>query len=315
VAGVLILLAAGIIGRMTTRSKQGKQWATILLAGLLLFDGWALTNYYFSPDPAYRKAPDWRALGAFLKTQVHPDDFVVQQAVDPAFTYYLDDAVPETTLPEYANAPAEETIAILEDLLATHHAIWLIPAEIPNYDPDHVPLTWLSQQAQTTTNVEVAGFEVLEFQPWEVNPDEYTSRFEFTFSGSATLLDWKAEGLPNASTLRVTLYWQTVGQTDQPLSAFMHFVGPPSESESAPIWAQDDHTLRYRTMDSTGWPEGAVFRDVYHIPLDASMPSGPWTLHVGLYDPTTLERVQVGDADHVEFPLPTEFVPADYLAD
>jgi len=41
---------------------------------------------------------------------------------------------------------------------------------------------------------------------------------------------------------------------------------------------------------------GGVFRDVYSLPL-AGVPSGEYTLEVGLYDPASGERLPVGNSD------------------
>jgi len=291
----LLLLLVGSLRFMTTRKSFVRAAGIAILVGLLLLDGWALANYY--TNPAFAKAPDWRTLGAFMTAETQPDELVIQQALDPAFTYYFRGPAAETTLPLRANAPAEETIAYLEDARQRYSSLWLIPAEVPAYDPERVPLTWLTAEMQITADLTIAGFRVLQFQPWEVPDTEYARQVNARFLNAATLLDWRLDRLGPA-TLRLIVYWEPLAEQSNALHGFAHLVGPPHPETGLLLWAQEDHPLT-----DAHWEAGTVRRDVYLLPLPASLPAGDWALHVGLYDPATLERVPVGNDNHVKIPL------------
>ena len=81
-SGVFTLLLAGLLICLTPRRGLFRGLAGLGLAGLIVLDGWALVGSHF--DPAFRKAPDWRGLGAFLNAIVQPGDLVVQQALEPS---------------------------------------------------------------------------------------------------------------------------------------------------------------------------------------------------------------------------------------
>lgn len=305
----LVLLVAGFWGYLTTRKKRAGMLAFLLPAALLALNCWALVNHY--ANPAYRKAPDWRTLGAFLTSHTRPDDLVVQQALDPAFTYYYRGPADETTLPLHADAPAKETIGILRQELDARRAVWLIPADLPWYDPEHVPLNWLLDHAQLTLETQVAESRVLEFRSWNVRPQDYTPRLDTTFDNLVTLLDWQVDR-PATDLLRVILYWQPRRRTTEALDGFVHLIGPPHPETGSPIWTQDDHRVPGPSgpTDSTRWEAGVVWRDVYLLRLPTNLPEHPWTLHVGLYTPSTMARLTSDGSDHVEIPLGPGLLPA-----
>lgn len=290
-----LLFAGTLFILLTARGKRLKPVGYVVAAAILLLDSWALVNYH--TDPAYAKAPNWRTLGAFMTAETRPDELVIQQALDPAFTYYFRGPAAETTLPLRANAPAEETIAYLEDAQQRFARLWLIPADLSYYDAEHVPFTWLTEELQIIADLSVAGFRVLQFQPWDVPDSEYTRRENTRFADVATLLDWRIDQLGKGM-LRLTVYWEPTSRQINALTGFAHLVGPPHPDTGLPLWAQDDHPLT-----ATHWQTGRVRRDVYLLPLPDSLPSGNWQLHVGLYDSDTLERVPIGANDHFTIEL------------
>ncbi|NPV68962.1 MAG: hypothetical protein HPY64_17700 [Anaerolineae bacterium] len=294
-ADLALLLAGTLFALLSARGKYLRSVGYVVVAAILLLDGWALVNYY--TNPAYAKALDWRTLGAFMTAETRPDELVIQQALDPAFTYYFRGPAAETTLPLRANAPAEETIAYLEDAQQRYTRLWLIPADLPYYDAEHVPLTWLTEEMQIIADLSVAGFHVLQFQSWDVADSEYTRRVNARFADIATLLDWRVDQLGRGM-LRLTVYWEPTARSISALTGFAHLVGPPHPDTGLPLWAQDDHPLA-----TAHWQTGHVRRDVYLLSVPDSPPSGNWQLHVGLYDPATLERVPVGADDHFTIQL------------
>lgn len=300
VAGILILILSGALWVVvTTRSQLVRAAGWIGLAGILALYGWTTLNY--QTDPAYRKAPNWRTLGGFLTTHVGPEDYLIQQALDPGFTYYFRGEAAETTLPSSPDMPEEDIVTILRNILATHRAIWLVPAELPGFGNAEVPLTWLQAEAQPTARLQIAGFDVFEFQPWRVETTEFEPVDAATFGDLARLSGWRIDRL--GDDLRVILYWLPLKRSDAPISGFVHLVGPAHDLGS--IWAQDDHALRDRWADTTAWETGQIVRDVYQFGLPADLPSASWSLHLGLYDPVTAQRLPLADRadDYLEIPL------------
>lgn len=302
---LLVAISAAIVYLAAQKSRLLKTTAVGIVVALLLMDGWALANYYW--DPAYAKAPNWRDLGAYITAYTEPGDLVVQQALDPGFTYYFRGPADETTLPLSPNAPAQETQSILEENLSTRRAIWLIPGAPDGYDDEQVPLTWLSDNAQPTLDINLAGFRVMEFRSWEVPVTEYASLGSHTFDETAILHGWTVDR-PAPDRLRLIAYWEPLAQTDEPLSGFLHLIGPPRPADGLSLWTQDDHRIPNEGTNTEAWTVGTVYRDIYLLTLPAEQTGGDWALHLGLYNPSTLDRVPVGGSDHIEITL-SDFPP------
>lgn len=58
---------------------------------------------------------------------------------------------------------------------------------------------------------------------------------------------------------------------------------------------QLDDQPRQGTYPTTLWEPGEVVRDPYALPLPASLPDGAYTLYLCMYDPSTLQRLQIVD--------------------
>ncbi len=297
IAPYLLLLIAGVFARATSIKRRWGYVATTGIFALLIVDGWALLNLY--ANPAFAKAPDWRTLAAYLESHTESGDLVVQQALDPAFTYYFRGPADETTLPMAANAPAAETEAVLTEAITVHPSVWLVPSEITGYDDERVPLTWLTAETQRVANLSIAGFPVMEFRNWVVPPEEFSAQDRVAYPGIAVLHDWHIETL-DTDIIRVLAYWEPISTPESPLHGFLHLVGPSRPDTGSPLWTQDDHAV---TTDH--WLPGQIRRDVYLLTLPEDQPQGDWQFHLGLYNPETLERVTTDTgADHVEIPLP-----------
>lgn len=293
---MLILVIAWLARYMTTRSAFFVRMAGASLAGgLLLLNGLSLFNAHL--NPVFAKAPDWRVLGEFLTTHVHPDDLVIQQAMDPSFTYYYRGPADETGLPLSANAPAEETITYLQDARPQYSAIWFLPSNIPQWDADRVPLGWLTENMQQTANLTIAGFDLHEYQSWTVSEEEFAPCKNIEFQSVASLCDWRVESL-GPDTIRVTLYWAPIETPDHAVHGFVHLIGPVQDNTNTSIWSQEDHLVT-----DEHWQPGILRRDVYQLEIKENLAGGSWTIQFGLYDPASATRIPVDDTDHITIPV------------
>jgi hypothetical protein len=102
-------------------------------------------------------------------------------------------------------------------------------------------------------------------------------------------------------TLALTLYWQALGATDTSYSVFIHLL-----NQQGDIVAQRDSVPGQGALPTTSWVEGEVITDPCEIPIPSDVPSGTYTIIVGLYDASSGERLPVLDAgghlvgDHVD---------------
>lgn len=94
-----------------------------------------------------------------------------------------------------------------------------------------------------------------------------------------------AEARPGG-VLKVALYWQADGPVTIPYTVFTHLV-----NDQGVLVAQKDNWPVNGLWPPTCWRRGKTIVDNYPISLPADLPSGDYTLWVGLYDAATGRRL------------------------
>ena len=85
----------------------------------------------------------------------------------------------------------------------------------------------------------------------------------------------------------LVLYWRAHGPVYEPLSSFAHLL----DRQSNVVGQYDGFDVPPRR-----WEPGAVIAQVYRFPVDPDAQPGVHWLEVGLYNPRTMERVPITDA-------------------
>jgi 4-amino-4-deoxy-L-arabinose transferase-like glycosyltransferase len=91
--------------------------------------------------------------------------------------------------------------------------------------------------------------------------------------------------------LPMTLYWQCVSEMSESYTVFTHVLDADSV-----IIGQVDRVPGVPAVPTTSWIRGEVIPDPYEIPLDPEAPPGRYAIEIGMYDPTTMERLPVFNA-------------------
>jgi hypothetical protein len=90
----------------------------------------------------------------------------------------------------------------------------------------------------------------------------------------------------------VPLVWRAEAETPTDYRVFVHLVDAAGN-----IVAQSDAAPAGWTRPTTGWLPGEYVLDTHTLTLPATLPEGPLSLRVGLYDPDTGQRLLFGAAD------------------
>lgn len=273
-------------------SVTSRRWSSlVLLAPFLVLAGVALGNYYF--DPAYAKAPDWRALGKYIAERQQPGDVIVQNFNEMSAIYYRNGTLPVVTVPkDYWAMPEDE--ATLEQLNRQYRRIWFIPAQPDYWDQNHFVERYLSRYDDRTIEQDISVFRLqLYATPGTFAPSIIPVNARV---GQATLAGYRIEGpgnngalKPGAANLRVVLYWRAIEKMQKELSVFVHLADAGER-----VVAQQDSAPVGGTWLTTDWKPGELVVDAYR--LSTTLAPGQYTLVVGMYDPATLARVPVFDS-------------------
>lgn len=276
---------------------RGNRWLFFgLWLGWILLAGVSLYNHYY--DPAFLKAKDWPQLVSYLAENTAPEDVVIQTGIDASFGYYYDLYGIETAefaLPIEPDQPIPEILDYLEQTAAAdYRSYWIVGQTFPDWPNAGVVEDWAFEHWQLVRDTRAAGLPARQFMPWEVSSDEIHDESLAVLGDSVELLGaWIFPPEPTGE-LTVWLYWRPLGQTEQPLTGFVHLVGEINPVTNTPLWSQDDHPPQDGRNQTTSWEVGAIYRDVYVLPLDG-VQAGGYQLSAGMYDPATGERLTAED--------------------
>jgi len=117
--------------------------------------------------------------------------------------------------------------------------------------------------------------------------------------GSIRLVGYRLareEVLPG-DTLVLTLYWQAAEPIVGDYTVFVHLQGADGN-----LAAQQDNPPVRGTQLTSGWVPGALVEDPYEVQIPADVACGQYALSVGMYDPVTMERLEVVNAEGEQLP-------------
>lgn len=113
--------------------------------------------------------------------------------------------------------------------------------------------------------------------PGEARAAQYHQQADI--SGEISLLGFNlsAQRVRPGGALDVTLYWRAQHPLTETYQSFVHFVGPDGE-----VWAQSDH-LNPAGFPTNRWPTDRYVGDKHRLAIPQALPSGEYTLSVGIY--------------------------------
>ncbi len=253
----------------------------VLAAFCLLFfvgaSAYALSNYYF--DPAYAKAPNWRALAQFISARQQPGDLVIQNFTEMSPIYYQNGSPPVLTVPkDYLPTAADEKT--LQQLNQDYRRIWFIPAAPDFWDPNHFVEKYLTHADDRQIDTRVAEFGVqLYLTPREFSPKIIPVNAPI---GSAVLVGYQirdsvggALEFPRSATFTVTLYWRALQPGAKDFNILLHLV-----DANGRVAARQDGAPAEGNYPTSQWRAGDLIVDAHELKLDAA--PGTYTLVAGM---------------------------------
>ena len=129
-------------------------------------------------------------------------------------------------------------------------------------------------------------------RPHDLTPPQPQHPADATFSDIARLIGYdlaSAETRPGGA-LDLTLHWQALTSTDRPYTVFVHLL-----DEAGTVKGYGDSEPGGGAYPTTGWFPGEYLADTHTVTLAPDALPGTYRLAIGLYDPTTGERLKTPD--------------------
>jgi hypothetical protein len=147
---------------------------------------------------------------------------------------------------------------------------------------------WLNRNSFSVSGVWLDEARVKAYSTPSTALEEHP--LEATFAESIELNGCSFESGPQApgDVLHVSLSWRLLRHTESNYAVFVHLV-----DEKEKVWAQHDGPPVGGSRATSSWASGEEITDNHGLALPPDISPGSYTLAVGLYDPTTGDRLSV----------------------
>jgi mannosyltransferase len=271
--GLMLLAGLGIVSLV----RQPVAAALVGLAAVVPA-ALGLQQQYF--DPALAR-DDYRGLVADIVRQARPDDAVVLSAPNQVeiFSYYYHGPLTTIGLPAQRPIDARDTERRLADVRAQHPRIWLVSWATAEADPHAIIASWLAENGFQATHqwygsvqLALVGFV----------SSTTTEKVDAALDNGIVLDAFRlgSKTVKPGETLALTLVWRASrGPTIDRWKVFTHLL-----DSSSLVVAQRDAEPADNLRPTTSWKQGEQIEDNYGIAIPASLPTGSYTLEIGMYN-------------------------------
>jgi hypothetical protein len=256
----------------------------VMLAGMSM----ANLNYRF--NPAFVKAPDWKATFAYLQDHAQPGDAIIYTSPDPAPIYYAADRWSTILLPPRVPIDEQQVRQIASAVAAQHQQIWLIPQWLPNWDQQRFTEQVLDGLAERTAELRTGSLPLVQYHTRERYMAERMPldarlgdriRLVGATLRAANGAPAQALTVQPGGRVRLTLYWQALQKPAAEYSVFVQLLDAGGRLSS-----QADAWPRSGAYPTSWWKPGDEIVDTYVLDLDPDAPAGQNTLIVGMHTAT-----------------------------
>ena len=261
----------------------------------LILGPFLLSNYNLYFDPAFTKA-DFRGVALYIREHKKPDEAIILISghMYPVFSYYYGDE-DWAPLPPLRILSTKEVVDFrvgesLNRILEGKSGAWVVLWQDEVVDPNEVVLKLMEKYARPLP-VE-ASFWHVRLRHYSIPPGTYFPsspapdfKAEVNFGGKVKLLgyDWDGKTL--------TLYWQAL----EPMEKDYQLSLRVTDREGI-FWGQIDRRPASYLYPTFRWRAGEFIPGEVELPLPPGAPPGKYRLFLSLYDPQSLQALDVLDA-------------------
>jgi hypothetical protein len=228
-----------------------------------------------------------------------PPDFALhwfQQGgdADPRIARYPSDT-PATTGGALIDWPQTSTPEAMQQALAAENVEYIFAnPELVNSQPNLFAPFMTTDGARLRLNQLPPGWRLAFVYPdlncewclFQLRPPDHPIQLTFGESIELEGYDVSATQLSPGDSLHVTLYWQSLRLVPESYLVFVHLL-----DENGTLVGQIDQPPLQGKWLTNNWRPGDRLADRHTLSLSPTLAWGNYTVRVGLYNPTTLERM------------------------
>jgi len=254
----------------------------------------SLADYRFYREHGGEEA-NFHHVARFLEAVSLPGDGLVLNVPEQVgvLSYYYRGQLPYYPLPEGPTVEEGTTEAQVRGIMTGHDRVHALFWGAEERDPRGLIEGWLDQYGHKTTERHFGNLRLALY----ASDDRITSATERYLDGvrlgdEIELIAYRLseDVVESGRVLRLTLYWQALGQIDQDYTVFTHLIGSSNR-----IWAQHDSQPQGGQHPTLHWVEGEVVIDEHELILADDVPPGEYQIEVGMYDWVSGQRLVVSE--------------------
>jgi hypothetical protein len=237
----------------------------------------------------------FRNVARFLEAVSLPGDGLVLNAPEQAgvLSYYYRGRLPYYLLPEGPTVEGGSTEVQVRGITTGHDRVHALFWGAEERDPHALIEGWLDQYSHKATERRFGNLRLALYAS-DGSTLSATERYldGVRLGDGIELAAYRlSKDAPEPDgILRLTLYWQALGQMDQDYTVFTHLI-----DSSNRIWAQHDSQPQGGRHPTSQWVEGEVVVDEHELILPDDAAPGEYQIEVGMYHWVSGERLAVSE--------------------
>jgi hypothetical protein len=254
----------------------------------------SLAAYRFYREHGGEEA-NFRNVARFLEAVSSPGDGLVLNAPEQVgiLSYYYRGQLPYYPLPEGPAVEEGSTEVQVRGIMASHDRVHALFWGAEERDPHGLIEGWLGQYGHKVAERQFGNLRLALYASDDKTPsatERYLDGVRLGDEIELVAYRLSEDALGPGGILRLTLYWQALGQMDQDYTVFTHLI-----DSSNRIWAQHDSQPQGGQRPTSQWAEGEVVVDEHELILADDAAAGEYQIEVGMYDWVSGQRLAVSE--------------------
>ncbi|MBI4301726.1 MAG: glycosyltransferase family 39 protein [Chloroflexi bacterium] len=234
---------------------------------------------------------DWRGAAGYVNTKSQEGDVLLLNPsyLNVPYNYYATARLPILYPPPTLDKEALDQA--FTPGLKSYPRVWLVLAHDWVDDPQGLVKGWLDSHEQLADGRQFAGpvriyLYYLGQAPRYPQPAKLGETIRFLG------YDLSATSLAPGQTLKLSLYWQALGQPDKDYTVFTHLLDNQGRA-----WGGHDGYPVSGSAPTSQWTSGRAIIDQHELTLAANAPPGNYHVEIGLYELASGRRLMTAEGD------------------
>ena len=271
-------------------------WLVIAVVLVSIPTAQTLVTYYF--DPAVAR-DNYRGMASYIAAIGRPDDAIILNAPGQreVFEYYYDGSLPIYGLPEQRPPDEQATTEQLETIASRHPHLYGLLWATDESDPQHIVEGWLDTHAYKATDTWQGNVRFVTYATQQDSDAWPRQESNISLDDQIRLATYalSSQEVESGEVLQIQLAWQAEQVPATDYTVFVQLLDQRNQ-----VVAQHDAPPLSGERPTSGWQPDEIVVDNRGVLVPYGTAPGDYQLIVGMYDPSTGQRLTTDYADYID---------------